>query len=154
MMTVERAAALPFPFFLAALESAGYVRVDVVKAVGEFSIRGGIVDVFSPDAGRPVRMEFCYDLVEYIREFDPLTRRPVGASLASVTLSDARWLTAAEVAEQLSLRERQVWELIAEGKLTVWGHEVGSFTRISVDSIEQLLAALRRAGITATRAQT
>src|ERR1035438_7661740 len=45
--------------------------------VGQFSVRGGIVDVFSPEAARPVRLELFGDEVESIREFDPGTQRSV-----------------------------------------------------------------------------
>ena len=53
------------------LVAAGYMREDPVGAVGEFSIRGGILDVWSPGQERPVRIEFFGDEVDSIREFDP-----------------------------------------------------------------------------------
>src|SRR5258708_20167398 len=45
--------------------------------VGQFSVRGGIVDVFAADAARGVRLELFGDEVESIREFDPGTQRSV-----------------------------------------------------------------------------
>jgi transcription-repair coupling factor (superfamily II helicase) len=62
---------------VAHLESAGYERREPVEMVGQFSVRGGIVDVFSPEAARPVRLELFGDEVESIREFDPGTQRSV-----------------------------------------------------------------------------
>jgi transcription-repair coupling factor (superfamily II helicase) len=56
------------------LVAAGYVREDPVGAVGEFSMRGGILDVWSPGQERPVRIEFFGDEVDSIREFDPETQ--------------------------------------------------------------------------------
>ena len=53
------------------LVAAGYVREDPVGAVGEFSMRGGILDVWSPGQERPVRIEFFGDEVDSIRDFDP-----------------------------------------------------------------------------------
>ena len=53
------------------LVAAGYVREDPVGAVGEFSMRGGIIDVWSPGQERPVRIEFFGDEVDSIRGFDP-----------------------------------------------------------------------------------
>jgi transcription-repair coupling factor (superfamily II helicase) len=47
------------------------VREDPVGAVGEFSIRGGILDVWPPGENSPVRIEFFGDTVDSIREFDP-----------------------------------------------------------------------------------
>jgi transcription-repair coupling factor (superfamily II helicase) len=52
------------------LTSAGYLREEPVGAEGEFSVRGGIVDVFSPLMARPARIEFFGDSVDSIREFD------------------------------------------------------------------------------------
>lgn len=56
------------------LIASGYVREDPVAAIGEFSIRGGILDVWSPGREAPVRIEFFGDTVESIREFDPETQ--------------------------------------------------------------------------------
>jgi transcription-repair coupling factor (superfamily II helicase) len=56
------------------LVSAGYVREDPVGAVGEFSMRGGILDVWSPGQERPVRIEFFGDEIDSIRDFDPETQ--------------------------------------------------------------------------------
>ncbi len=59
------------------LESFGYERQDPVEMVGQYSIRGGILDVFSPDQTQPVRVEFFGDEIESIRRFDPETQRSV-----------------------------------------------------------------------------
>jgi transcription-repair coupling factor (superfamily II helicase) len=56
------------------LVASGYVREEPLNNVGQFSMRGGIVDVWSPDAANPVRMEFFGDTVDSIREFDPETQ--------------------------------------------------------------------------------
>jgi transcription-repair coupling factor (superfamily II helicase) len=60
------------------LLASGYRREDPVAAVGEFSSRGGILDVWSPGHAAPVRVEFFGDTVESIREFDPETQLSVG----------------------------------------------------------------------------
>jgi transcription-repair coupling factor (superfamily II helicase) len=59
------------------LLASGYVREDPIGAVGEFSLRGGILDVWSPGRERPVRVEFFGDTVDSIREFDPETQLSV-----------------------------------------------------------------------------
>ena len=53
------------------LMATGYMREDPVGAVGEFSMRGGIVDVWPPGRDAPVRLEFFGDTVDSVREFDP-----------------------------------------------------------------------------------
>jgi transcription-repair coupling factor (superfamily II helicase) len=67
------------------LESAGYERHETVEMPGEFTVRGGIMDVFSPESPRPVRVELFGDTIESLREFDPTTQRSV-QPLERVTL--------------------------------------------------------------------
>ncbi len=57
------------------LNTVGYSSTDVVEMPGEYALRGGILDVYSPEADRPVRIEFFGDEVESIRKFDPATQR-------------------------------------------------------------------------------
>jgi len=57
------------------LASVGYARMDLVEMPGQFTRRGGILDVYSPDADRPVRIEFFGDEIDTIRKFDPETQR-------------------------------------------------------------------------------
>jgi len=56
------------------LAASGYVREDPIANVGQFSVRGGILDVWSPDTDAPVRIEFFGDTVDSIRVFDPDTQ--------------------------------------------------------------------------------
>ena len=49
----------------------GYLRSDTVEGEGQFSLRGGILDIFSPGELYPVRIEFFDDEVDTIRSFDP-----------------------------------------------------------------------------------
>jgi transcription-repair coupling factor (superfamily II helicase) len=56
------------------LIAGGYVREDPVSAVGEFSMRGGILDAWPPGHNAPVRLEFFGDTIDSIREFDPETQ--------------------------------------------------------------------------------
>src|SRR6266852_4046341 len=63
--------------FVAHLRSVGYESHDMVEMPGQFTVRGGIVDVFPAVAERPVRLELLGDTVESLREFDPQTQRSV-----------------------------------------------------------------------------
>src|SRR5450755_156570 len=60
---------------LAHLNTVGYTSADVVEMPGEYALRGGILDVYSPEAERPVRIELFGDEIESIRKFDPATQR-------------------------------------------------------------------------------
>ena len=60
---------------LAHLAGVGYTPMDIVEMPGQYTRRGGILDVYSPEADRPVRFEFFGDEIETIRKFDPETQR-------------------------------------------------------------------------------
>ncbi len=57
------------------LEEMGYSRTDIVEGVGQFSVRGGIVDVFSPSYAYPVRIDFFGEEVDLIGLFDIVSQR-------------------------------------------------------------------------------
>src|SRR5229473_2774509 len=57
------------------LNTVGYSSTDVVEMPGEYALRGGILDVYPPEADRPLRIEFFGDEIESIRKFDPATQR-------------------------------------------------------------------------------
>ena len=73
------------------LLSAGYTRCEQVEGVGQFALRGGILDVFSPLMDQPVRCEFFDDEIDSMGAFDPGTQRRIR------NVSSARILPAAEV---------------------------------------------------------
>ncbi|MCI0350694.1 MAG: transcription-repair coupling factor, partial [Acidobacteriales bacterium] len=60
---------------VAHLNVVGYTRGDVVEMPGEYALRGGILDVYSPESDRPVRVEFFGDEIDSIRAFDPASQR-------------------------------------------------------------------------------
>ena len=60
---------------IAKLISGGYTKTAIVEEPGDFSVRGGIVDIFSPRYPDPLRIEFFGDLVESIRFFAASTQR-------------------------------------------------------------------------------
>lgn len=64
----------------------GYERVDKVDGLGQFAVRGGIVDVFVVGAEHPVRLEWLDDSVESLRHFDMLTQRSISL-VQSVTVT-------------------------------------------------------------------
>lgn len=67
------------------LEKAGYRKVPMVEAVGEYSVRGAIVDVYPITTLDPIRLEFWGDTIESIRSFDILDQRSI-TDLGSVRL--------------------------------------------------------------------
>lgn len=69
--------------------ACGYIREDPVLGPGQFSMRGGIVDVWPPDAEMPVRIEFFGDTVDSIRTFDAEAQTSVD-KLKSVSIPPMR----------------------------------------------------------------
>ena len=57
------------------LSAAGYSRCGMVEGPGQFAVRGGILDVYSPAADRPVRIEFFGDELDTMGYFDPDSQR-------------------------------------------------------------------------------
>lgn len=77
------------------LVSMGYEYVSMVESPGQFSIRGGITDIYTPDGAYPYRVELFGTEVDSIRTFDPDTQRSVD-SLKSVEVYPAKQLTISE----------------------------------------------------------
>ena len=70
------------------LVEAGYTRCDQVEGVGQFALRGGILDVYSPMMAEPVRCEFFDDEIDSLGSFDTTTQRRTG-NLSSALLLPA-----------------------------------------------------------------
>ena len=68
---------IPLEDVIAHLESIGYERREPVEMVGEYSLRGGILDIFPAESAKPVRIELFGDTIESIRRFDVATQRSV-----------------------------------------------------------------------------
>jgi transcription-repair coupling factor (superfamily II helicase) len=66
---------LPFDDLVSALAGAGYERADSVEERGQFSVRGGLVDVFPTTGREPVRVEFFGDQIERLSAFSVFTQR-------------------------------------------------------------------------------
>ncbi|WP_430257101.1 transcription-repair coupling factor [Neorhizobium sp. IRS_2294] len=110
----------------ARLERNGFDRVSTVREVGEFAVRGGILDVFVPGSEEPVRLDFFGDTLETIRSFDPASQRTTGQArsldlnpMSEVTLTPdtiSRFRT-----NYLSLfgaanRDDALYEAVSEGR--------------------------------------
>jgi len=77
------------------LVAAGYARTSLVEGVGQFSIRGGILDVYSPSYDDPIRVEFWGDELDAMGFFDSITQR------RTENLEEAVLLPVAETAPRL-----------------------------------------------------
>src|SRR5712664_4268351 len=103
--TLAKDTDIPHEELIKHLGSIGYARTEMVDLPGQFAVRGGIVDVFSPEALRPVRIELLGDTVESVREFDPRTQRSVAPVNKTTILPLAEWSVPAP-----GSREAEEWE--------------------------------------------
>lgn len=111
----------------ASLVKGGYEHVSLVQTVGEYTIRGGLMDIFPPGFEAPVRLDFFGDTVESIRQFDPITQRSID-ELDEIEILPAREIlfpdtdTPNKTAEIVALFKRQAEDF-------EWRHE--EISRIS-----------------------
>ena len=101
----------------------GYERVDMVGARSQFAVRGGLIDVFSPTAAHPVRIELFGDEVDTIRAFTAADQRTFGGDIREVVAPACRELLLDEVARKLAgdlavqmPQAGEILNLAAEGK--------------------------------------
>ncbi len=126
---------------VARLVGLGYERVPIVSSLGQFSVRGGLMDLFSLGSEDPWRLEFDGDTLASLRRFDPLSQRSI-ESMPSATVLPRYEIAlspgeAAEVLERLGAAgdraaeaarqdgrglERMTSELFFEGMERVAGH--------------------------------
>jgi transcription-repair coupling factor (superfamily II helicase) len=109
--TLTKDAEVPLEELIAHLAGVGYTRTEMVELPGQFAMRGGIVDVFSAEAPRPVRIELLGDTVESVREFDPRTQRSIAPVQRTTLLPLTEWNVAALVGATQSAASS--WEAIS-----------------------------------------
>jgi transcription-repair coupling factor (superfamily II helicase) len=126
-----------------ALVGAAYTRVDLVERRGEFAVRGGFVDVFSPTEEHPVRIDFFGDTVEEIRYFSVADQRSSEIALTEITASPCRELLLTEEVRIRAARlAEQHPELIEILDKIAQGHPVDGMEALSpalVDGMELLI---------------
>ena len=67
------------------LQHIGFERCDVVEKVGDYCIRGGIIDIYAWNYSNPVRIEFFGNTIESIRQFDVISQRSI-ESIEDITI--------------------------------------------------------------------
>src|SRR5579859_7326568 len=105
--TLATDAEIPLEELITHVGSVGYTRTEMVEMPGQFAVRGGIVDLFSPESPRPVRIELLGDTVESVREFDPRTQRSISPVVRTTLLPLTEW---AVPAENYSPEDGSRWE--------------------------------------------
>ena len=101
-LTLRVGEEIPLEDLLQHLESIGYEKRDPVEMVGEYSLRGGILDIFPAEASKPIRIELFGDLIESIRRFDVDTQRSVMKISETTLLPLAEYPKSRDVLRELA----------------------------------------------------
>jgi len=125
------------------LGELAYQRTDLVERRGEFAVRGGIVDVFLPLAGQPVRIDFFGDEIEDISYFDVAGQRTTGAVNQSIKILPCRELlltpSVQNKARKLIAEFPQASELLEKLSEGISTEGMESFIPLLVDCNQSIL---------------
>ncbi len=112
VMRLAPADSLDLEALVEALAASGYQRLPQVEELGDFSVRGGIVDVFSPLYQTPLRLELEDDIISSIRFFDPVGQRSLGeieeATIIPVRLIAPHALKDRKLQSRVALRAAEI----------------------------------------------
>jgi transcription-repair coupling factor (superfamily II helicase) len=106
VIRIARGDRLDLELLVESLAASGYQRVPQTEEIGDFSVRGGIVDLFSPLQRDPVRVELEDDRVESIRTFEAASQRALG-EIAEATAIRTR------LVPPVALRDRKLRDRVA-----------------------------------------
>ena len=114
-LAIKRNEELPIDTLQEWLEETGFTRVEFVYEPGQFSIRGGIVDVFSYGNDKPYRIELYGDTVESVRRFDPQDQLTVERLAEAVIVPDLQ--------DEDAARQQLFFAQLPENA-TIWLHDL------------------------------
>lgn len=98
--TIARDESIAHEELIGFLAQAGYEKHATCEMPGQYAVRGGIIDVFSPETPQPVRIELLGDTIESIRAFDPNTQRSTNPVERATLAPLSEFLLRAEVLER------------------------------------------------------
>lgn len=97
-ITLEKDKEFSQTLLLAKLVELGYTREEICEEYGQFSVKGGVVDIYSSYRGQALRVDFWGDTIDSIKVFDPSTQRSLSELTKTVVLpvdefilSDSEW---------------------------------------------------------------
>ncbi|HTZ73808.1 MAG TPA: transcription-repair coupling factor [Candidatus Aquilonibacter sp.] len=98
-ISIARDQSIPYDHLINFLAGAGYDRKSTCEMPGEYALRGGIIDIFSPEAPQPIRVELLGDTIESIRAFDANTQRSTNPIERANLLPLSEFVLGAEILE-------------------------------------------------------
>lgn len=99
-LSIARDQSIPYGDMTNFLAGAGYEKKPTCEMPGEYAVRGGIIDVFSPEALQPIRIELLGDTIESIRAFDANTQRSTNPIERATLLPLSEFVLGAEILAQ------------------------------------------------------
>jgi len=103
-LTIARDQSIAHETLLTFLRSAGYDKQTTCEMPGQYAVRGGIIDIFSPESPQPVRVELLGDTIESIRALDPNTQRSTNPVERSTLMPLTEFPRHSEVLDRLRVR--------------------------------------------------
>jgi len=129
------------------LFESGYVEDDPVTDPGEFSLRGGILDIFPPHMDKPIRLEFFGDNIESIRIFDVESQRSVEKITSAELIPMREYCFKRQFLQQWAEKVPSLWSepflphLVEEIALSRQGETFPAF-EFYLPAVDPLLATL------------
>ena len=102
--TIARDESIAHEDLIEFLSSAGYDKQVTCEMPGQYAVRGGIIDIYSPESPQPVRVELLGDTIESIRAFDPNTQRSTNPVERATLLPLTEFPRHAEVLERVRVQ--------------------------------------------------
>ncbi len=138
-LSVQREQQLNFEQLKKRLTFLGYERVKMIESPQQFSIRGGIVDIFTITSNRPYRIELFGDEVDSIRKFDTGSQRSV-EKLSQIIIPPAReiMLHPQNVKQKIPMIKQDYDRAIKRLKNTGYNEEAKYLTEKSQENLEKL----------------
>ncbi|HEY0701177.1 MAG TPA: transcription-repair coupling factor [Candidatus Acidoferrales bacterium] len=102
--TISRDETIEHDDLITFLSSAGYDKQVTCDMPGQFAVRGGIIDIYSPESLQPVRVELLGDTIESIRAYDPVTQRSTSPVERATLLPLTEFPRRAEILEKMRVQ--------------------------------------------------
>lgn len=132
-LTINKGDKLSIDFILDVLIEYGFERVDYVVEPGQFSIRGGIVDIWSFSNENPYRIEFFGDEVDSIRTFDPVDQLSIANLNQAVVIPN--------VQDKLLYESRQSFLEYISSKTVIWSENIHTSAELLQKEYDKAAAA-------------
>ncbi len=137
-LSLERDAEISLKEVIAHLSETGYIRTELVDMEGQFSVRGGILDVFPAEAAKPVRIELLGDTVEALREFDPETQRSTGPVSRAILPPLTEFPLTPNQREDKDSKSSRFWPAQGAGEKPTTLFDLREDTLVVLDEPEQI----------------